>query len=460
AEVLALAFDPVRGTLATAGNDSTLRWWDTGSWTTTKTLIADGPVNALVYDAKSTVLLSGGVATSFAVWNPATGTQMVRYATGSVSVTGLAVSADGHTLIAGDSSGQVRTWSHGRNVLGTRESAVTGTSFQPGGDLIAMGDGDGGVGLWNATTGDFVRKLAGHSAPVLDVEFSPDGRELVSSAQDGTLVVWTVETGAEARRFTRPGTELREIAFSPDGASLAVAGTSPAESKEDHDEALVLKSSDLSVAHRRPTREEARNDRPDSTPTNYPTGVAFSPDGRTIALSLSGGKVALWNLVDPGAPFTILDGHNGIALGAAFSPDGATLATVGTDRLVRLWRMGDGKQTGELTGSDSTPRAVAFSPDGRTIATASQDTVLRLWDATTGQQLARLDRHDDDLNEVVFDAKGERIASSSADGTIRLWNLVPDEAVRVVCGVLDRDTLADEWRALGPDRGDPPNCPN
>ncbi|MCS7478182.1 protein kinase [Umezawaea endophytica] len=459
-EVLALAFDPVHATLATAGNDSTVRWWDTGSWTTTKTLTADGPVNTLAYNAKSTVLLSGGVATSFAVWNPVTGTQMVRYATGSTTVVGLAVAADGHTLVAGDTAGQVRTWSHARNVLGGRENAITGTAFQHGGDLLAMGDGGGAVRLWNAATGDFVRSLAGHADSVMDVEFSPDGRELVSSAKDGTLIVWNVETGAEVRRYVRPGTELKEVAFSPDGALLAVAGSSPVESTEDHDEALVLKVSDLTVAHRRPTREEARNERPDNTVTNYPTGVAFSPDGRTVALPLSGGKVALWNLVDPGAAFTILDGHDGIALGAAFSPDGATLATVGTDRLVRLWRMGDGQQTGELTGSDSPPRAVAFSPDGRAIATASQDTVLRLWDVVTGQPLARLDRHEDDLNEVVFDPDGDRIASSSADGTVRLWNLVPDEAVRVVCGVLDRDTLADEWRALGPDRGDPPNCPS
>ena len=58
------------------------------------------------------------------------------------------------------------------------------------------------------------------------------------------------------------------------------------------------------------------------------------------------------------------------------------------------------------------------------------------------------------------DAGGNRIATASADGTARIWDLVPEHAIGVLCGLLDRDSLADEWRALGPDRGDPPTCPN
>ncbi len=122
--------------------------------------------------------------------------------------------------------------------------------------------------------------------------------------------------------------------------------------------------------------------------------------------------------------------------------------------------MRDGVQVGELAGSDSTVRAVAYSPDGRTIASASQDTVMRLWDVPGRQQLARLERHWNDLNAVDFDDSGDRVASASADGTVLVWDVVPDHALRTVCGLLDRDTMAQDWQALGPDRGDPPTCPS
>ena len=84
---------------------------------------------------------------------------------------------------------------------------------------------------------------------------------------------------------------------------------------------------------------------------------------------------------------------------------------------------------------------------------------MRLWEVDGARQLARLDRHGAELNDLAFDPSGELIASVGADGTARLWNLVPDRAVEVLCGLLDRESLAEEWRALGPDRGDPPGCP-
>jgi WD40 repeat protein len=167
----------------------------------------------------------------------------------------------------------------------------------------------------------------------------------------------------------------------------------------------------------------------------------------------------LWNLVDPGAELTTVHGHDNLAADVAYSPDGTMLASAGADKLVKLWRVSDGQQVGQFR-LDSGVRRVAFSPDGATLATASQDTAVRLWDVRGGQLLARLDRHGDDLNDVAFDHGGRLVVSASADGSARIWDLDPDHAVRMICGTLDHDTLADEWRALGPDRGNPPSCPN
>ncbi|MBB5957975.1 WD40 repeat protein [Saccharothrix tamanrassetensis] len=461
ANVSAMAFSPDGRTMASASMDYTVRVWDTAQWTQRHVLSSsEGGFSSVAFSADGSTLVGSGIGTTVFAWDPASGVNVARLATRSVTTFGVALAGDGHTLLGVNSAGEVTVWSLLRSSLGNRANAMIAVAFQPGGDLLASVDGDGTLHLWDSAKSDLVKRIPAHRGTVFDVAFHPDGDELVTAGEDGTLVVWKAD-GTELRRFSRPGTVFTAVRYSPDGELIAVAGRAPIASEEDRDELLLLKASDLSASPlRRPTRAEERNEEPGQTEHNYPNGIAFSPDGRTLAVTLSGGKVGLWNLVDPGAEWTILPGHQGIAIDAEFSPDGAMLATAGSDRVVRRWRVRDGHQLDPLTGSDSTVRRVAFSPDGRTIAAAGQDTAVRLWDSASGRPLARLDRHEDQLNDVAFDSTGGRVASAGAEGVARLWDLDPAHGSKVLCGLLDRDTLADEWGALGPDRGAPPTCPN
>jgi WD40 repeat protein/serine/threonine protein kinase len=202
-------------------------------------------------------------------------------------------------------------------------------------------------------------------------------------------------------------------------------------------------------------------------------GVAFSPDDRTLAMSVEEGPVKLWDLETNGVRAT-LTGHRAAVWTTAFNRDGTLLTTSSDDNTARIWDLKANRTVTTLKTAAATRAAVfsrdggllytgdrggnvrvwglpggeplrawqyrgaiytlALSPDGKTVATAGTDRVVHLWDAATGQERLSLPGHAGPVYGLAYRPDGKMLASAGWDRVIRLWDAGSGELVRALEG--------------------------
>jgi len=160
--------------------------------------------------------------------------------------------------------------------------------------------------------------------------------------------------------------------------------------------------------------------------------VAFSPNGKILAVGDDDGDVKLWSTASGKRTATLTQESDGSGVDSvAFSPNGQILAVGDGDGKVGLWSIASGKRTGNLTEINSTAssgdidvRSVSFSPNGQALAAGGGDGDVGLWDTASGKRTATLTEDSDDAQvySIAFSPNGQTLAVGDGDGDVGLWS--------------------------------------
>ncbi|MER6160378.1 hypothetical protein ABT147_33320 [Streptomyces sp. NPDC001868] len=275
------------------------------------------------------------------------------------------------------------------------------------------------------------RQLATQSAALLDKD--PDLASLLAVQAYRTSATREAATSLyAAARLPIRRTPVRDqrtgvpgsVAFSADGKALAVG-----------DEQGTVRLWDTTTGRLR------------ATLTGHDKSwlaVAFSADGKALAVGDEQGTVCLWDTTT-GRLRATLTGHETPRPSVALSPDGRVLAVRSGEGTVWLWDTAARRLRTTLTVHRGFPQALAFSPDGTTVATGGVRSA-RLWDTATGRLRTTLTGHKRPVSAVAFSPDGKTLAVGADGSGIRLWEVATG---RVLTAIDHRRSVAS--MAFSPD---------
>ncbi len=337
--VTSVAVTPDGKTVISGSEDRTLRIWDVKLRQPRHVMMENKKtIQALAISPDGRTFASGGADSSIILWDLNTGQPQQTLVGLTRSVSCLHHSSNELLVVCTDHDEKVvrlrKITPDGKcrysqiRLIEHRKNAATAVS--PDHSLIAIG-GRKTIYLYDAASGQLIRKLYGHTDFAPGLEFSPDGPWLFSASAslDKTWRIWDVRTG-ECLKVIKVNRDIQIGLY----------------------------------------------------------GFGFLPDGKSFLL---GGvrNISMWHMETGRFIRQVLDAHEPhMIMGLAVHPNGKSFMTGAWDETIREWDLETGDCLRIFEGHHRIISALAFSRDGRLLISGSEGGVVNYWDYKTRRLLA------------------------------------------------------------------------
>ncbi len=377
--------------------------------------------DCLAFSPDGRILVSGNVDGTITLYDRIAGTQKTLIGHNGEYITCIALSPDGKILASSNREGTIRLWDAITGEAKYTLMDVTGHnfSFTPDSDNIVVVSSEDKISLWNSDTGEPKKSFAMHpDCDAIGAAFSPDGKTVAAGSVNGTVYLYDIHAGEIKMILSEHKDHVIHLAFSPDGKTIATTSYG--------DETICLW--DVHTG----THSEIITEHPRNAGRG---GLAFSPDGQTLASGGGDGTIRFWD-VHTGNAKKIFTGHSQEVRSVAFNPNGDYIASGCASGIIRLWDADTRQPIRTLNepknGQIGSAYSIVFSPNGKTLFCGTDDDI-HIWDAHTGEHKLIFTGHTSFVKHIALSSDGNILASEDGD-TIHLWDAHTGEHKRTLIG--------------------------
>jgi WD40 repeat protein len=279
------------------------------------------PILALAWNPRHGLLATAAEGGAIALWEPTTDKRWALQESGAWAGA-LAWSPDGESLAvsAGKQASLYSRKGQRQAALPEAASTITGLGWGQGGKLLGCAC-YGGVQLYFARTGKPAGQLSWQGS-MLNLHWSPDGKVIACGCQDKSVHFWRLQTGQDSMMSGYPG-KPTSLSWSHDSRHLATNGGA---------EVAIWDFSPPGPEKKPPILLEGH--------TEPVAAVAWAPNVKLLATGCKGGLVGVWapeRQPSPICHFPTSAGVEALAWARGERPRDLWLATAAQDGQITGW---------------------------------------------------------------------------------------------------------------------------